>query len=35
MYKSFATLGVMIFTSIFLAQGLKKIDMVASLKANE
>ncbi|MBR6851490.1 MAG: ABC transporter permease [Lachnospiraceae bacterium] len=29
------TLGVMVFTSIFLAMGLKKIDMVASLKANE
>ena len=35
MIAIFATLGVMIFTSIFLAQGLKKIDMVASLKANE
>ena len=30
-----ATMGVMLFTSIFLAMGLKKIDMVASLKANE
>ena len=29
------TMAVMIFTSIFLAMGLKKIDMVASLKANE
>ena len=29
------TLAVMVFTSIFLAQGLRKIDMVASLKANE
>ena len=30
-----ATLVVMAVTSIFLARGLKKIDMVASLKANE
>ena len=29
------TMAVMVFTSIFLAMGLRKIDMVASLKANE
>ncbi|MCR4937187.1 MAG: ABC transporter permease [Lachnospiraceae bacterium] len=29
------TMAVMIFTSIFLARNIKKIDMVASLKANE